>query len=180
MLKSHKEVIMETWNNVLGWEEFYEVSDQGNVRSKVRKGRTAFGERSYGGKILSPFLHTNGYKTVNLTTAKKRTQVSVHRLVAESFLGECPKNMECCHNNGNPLDNRVVNLRWDTVVSNHADKKGHGTWGGGQNSPTAKLNEQQAKNVKYSTKPLEYFAQKYNMSISGLSKIRYGVSWKHI
>lgn len=171
---------MEKWKDVLGWEDFYEVSDKGNVRSKVRKGRTAFGERSYGGKILKPFVHLNGYKTVNLTTSKKRMQISVHRLVAESFLGKCPENMECCHNNGNSLDNTLLNLRWDTIKSNHADKKQHGTWGGGQNSASAKLNEQQAKNVKYSKKPLEYFAQKYNMSKSGLSKIRYGITWKHI
>lgn len=171
---------MEIWKNVVGWEEFYEVSNLGNVKSKIRNGFTAFGKRKYGGKTLKPFVNLNGYLTVNLTTSKKRTQVSVHRLVAESFLGKCPENMECCHNNGNSKDNKITNLRWDTVKSNHADKKSHGTWGGGQNSPSAKINEQQAKNVKYSKKPLKYFAEKYNMSISGLSKIRYGASWKHI
>jgi hypothetical protein len=171
---------MEIWKDVVDWEQYYEVSNMGNVRSKIRKGTTNFGERTYGGKTLKSFIHMNGYPTVNLTTSTKRKQSSVHRLVAEAFLGRCPDGMECCHNNGNPKDATLENLRWDTVSNNHSDKKNHGTWGGGQNSASAKLNEQQAKNVKYSKKPLSYFAEKYNMSIGGLSKIRYGESWKHI
>jgi hypothetical protein len=180
VLTSHKEKIMEIWKEIAGWEDYYEASNFGNVRSKIRKGKTAFGERLYGGKVLSPFVHLNGYLTVNLTIAGKRKQYSVHRLIAETFLGQCPNAMECCHNNGVTTDNKIENLRWDTPKNNHADKIKHGTWGGGQNSASAKLNEQQAKNVKYSKKPLAYFAEKYNMSISGLGKIRYGESWKHI
>jgi hypothetical protein len=33
--------------------------------------------------------------------------------------------METCHNNGNPADNRLENLRWDTHVANEADKRLH-------------------------------------------------------
>ncbi len=35
--------------------------------------------------------------------------------------------MEGCHNNGNPADNRLSNLRWDTPANNCADKRRHGT-----------------------------------------------------
>jgi len=39
--------------------------------------------------------------------------------------------MQCCHNDGNPANNRVENLRWDTVSSNANDRVRHGRHGGG-------------------------------------------------
>jgi hypothetical protein len=50
----------------------------------------------------------------------------VHRLVLETFVGPCPDGMECCHNNGDPADNRLENLRWDTLSSNAYDRVEHG------------------------------------------------------
>lgn len=35
--------------------------------------------------------------------------------------------MAACHNNGDCTDNRLLNLRWDTVSANHLDKVIHGT-----------------------------------------------------
>ncbi len=52
--------------------------------------------------------------------------VMVHRLVLEAFVGPCPTGLEGYHNNGNKLDNRVENLRWDTRASNRIDSYDHG------------------------------------------------------
>lgn len=35
--------------------------------------------------------------------------------------------MECCHNDGNPSNNIVENLRWDTHSGNMMDRTLHGT-----------------------------------------------------
>lgn len=51
----------------------------------------------------------------------------VHRLVLSAFTGPCPPGMECCHNDGDPSNNRPENLRWDTRSSNARDKRVHGT-----------------------------------------------------
>jgi hypothetical protein len=51
----------------------------------------------------------------------------VHRIVLESFVGECPPNMVCCHYDGNGANNDITNLRWGTRKENMADKKRHGT-----------------------------------------------------
>jgi hypothetical protein len=63
----------------------------------------------------------------------------VNRLVLETFVGPCPDGMEGCHNNGNHLDNRVNNLRWDTHLSNMQDRKRHGRNAYGERNGSAKL-----------------------------------------
>ena len=78
---------MEIWKDVLGLEQYYEVSNLGNIKSKVRTGITNFGERTYGGKVVKPFLSTVGYPTVNLTYKGYRKQFHVHKLVLEAFNG---------------------------------------------------------------------------------------------
>ncbi len=55
------------------------------------------------------------------------TTMFAHRAVLLAFVGPCPEGMEACHNNGDPLDNRVENLRWDTRSNNTLDKVAHGT-----------------------------------------------------
>jgi hypothetical protein len=170
----------EIWKNVLGWEDYYEVSNFGNVRSKIRKGKNRFGERFYGGDVVKKINHKNGYDVVNLTTKDKRQQKLVHTLVLESFVSIRPDKMDSCHNNGNKKDNRLENLRWDTRKNNCADKLLHGTWQGGENNGSAKLNADQAKEAKYSSFSLKFLANKFNVSVGCVSKIRYGSTWKHI
>lgn len=51
----------------------------------------------------------------------------VHHLVLITFVGERPEGAECCHNQNNPSNNNLVNLRWDTHLANVLDKEKHGT-----------------------------------------------------
>lgn len=59
----------------------------------------------------------------------------IHRLVLEAYVGPCPKGMEACHKNGNPFDNRLSNLRWDTRSENQRDTVRHGRTRGLKLSP---------------------------------------------
>lgn len=56
-----------------------------------------------------------------------RKMYSVHRLIALAFHGEPQDGHEACHNNGDKLDNRADNLRWDTHYSNYLDSVKHRT-----------------------------------------------------
>ena len=171
---------MENWKPIVGLENYYEVSNLGNVRSLIRTGQTRLGLRKYGGKVLTPITLSTGYLGVNLTKKGYRKQYSVHFLVLTAFIGECPKGMEGCHNNGIRNDCRLENLRWDTRKNNHADKRTHGTWQEGEKVGTSKLTTEQALDVKYSKTSLNELAKKYNVSKGCVEKIRYGTSWKHI
>ena len=45
----------------------------------------------------------------------------VHQIITATFLGPTPKGKEILHINGNPKDNRVINLRFGTRTENILD-----------------------------------------------------------
>jgi len=102
------------WKPVVGWEKFYRVSDLGEVLS-IR------GQRHLTGTAL-PI----GHLRVRLSAEGVRKSVLVHRLVLEAFVGPCPEGSEARHLNGDPQDNRLVNLRWGTRSENILDQVEHG------------------------------------------------------
>lgn len=170
----------EVWKSCVGWEDFYEISCFGNVRSKKRPVPTRLGISTRGGITLKKLVASNGYQCVNLTGGGKRKQEHVHTLVLNAFVGSRPDGHQCCHNDGNRQNNVLSNLRWDSIKNNHADKIKHGTHQSGSKNPTSKLTEEQAKYVKYSKKPLKEIAKELGVSFGCVDKIRYGQTWKHV
>jgi hypothetical protein len=118
----------EQWRSVVGYEDIYEVSDRGRVRTIARM--TERLGRPYPIKARLRAITTckaRGYQTVPLTDAEGHPRRRyVHRLVLEAFTGPCPQGMEACHNDGDPGNNAIGNLRWDTHASNIADVIAHG------------------------------------------------------
>lgn len=57
----------------------------------------------------------------------KQKTVRVHQLVAEAFIGTCPKGMQARHLDGNRMNPCLSNLEYGTATQNEADKKQHGT-----------------------------------------------------
>lgn len=124
----------ENWKPVLGYEGLYEVSDGGRVRSLERD--TPFNKSDTGPTVRHVPARTLKllkrkdymYPYVILYGAKRpRTPkfFCVHVLVLNAFRGPKPDGLICCHNNGDPLDNRLANLRWDTYSSNARDTLTH-------------------------------------------------------
>lgn len=76
----------EYWVPIEGYDGWYEVSDQGHVRSvdRVVTFKNGKGSRFYKGQILK-FRYHNGYAMVNLHKNKKMKEYYVHRLVIENF-----------------------------------------------------------------------------------------------
>lgn len=114
----------ERWLAVPGWEGLYEVSDRGGVRGLDRVDSRG---RHCPGVLLAPFVDGVGRHQVTLTREGRRSLYRVHRLVLEAFVGPAPAGTEACHGNGQPGDNRLGNLRWDTSSENEFDKVRHGT-----------------------------------------------------
>jgi hypothetical protein len=114
--------------DIPGYEGYYQVSDDGQVKSIERKaGVRGGGFRTVPERILKQCVSSNGYRQVNLHADGVMTSLLVHRLVMLAFVGECPLGYEVCHNNGNSADCRLTNLRYDTRRGNAADRRRHGT-----------------------------------------------------
>lgn len=115
------------WRPVLGYEGLYEVSDSGNVRSIERQVEDSNGiVRLRQGRILRGYFDGARVR-VRLSRLGVVTERKVHRLVLDAFVGPRPTGMECCHNDGDPTNNHVSNLRWDTKSANCLDSVQHGT-----------------------------------------------------
>jgi hypothetical protein len=87
----------------------YTISRDGEITSYRRKNP----------KIIEGKVSTRGYKTVGLrNTEGVRKHVSVHRLVAVSFMPN-PNNLpEVNHIDGNKLNNSIDNLEWCSKSDN--------------------------------------------------------------
>lgn len=115
--------VSDEWRAVPGFEGVYEVSDLGRVK-RVRPGR---GTRLGTGGILKPILSSrDGYARVSLSVDGRVQVHTIHSLVAKAFIGPPQPGLEVCHCDGNPGNNRVGNLRWDTHAENNLDVVRHG------------------------------------------------------
>lgn len=117
----------EHWRPVPDHDGYYEVSNHGRVRSLNRVVEGHLGPKRLKGSIMKQYDRGKGHLWVSLTKESARTSWSVHRLVAVAFLGGFHDDLEVCHNDGNPANNHVENLRWDTRSENILDRVRHGT-----------------------------------------------------
>lgn len=117
---------MAQWKTMVS-DVRYEVSDQGDVR------------RIDTGRVRKPSSTPAGYKVIVLYENKKFSGVYVHREVMRAFVGECPQGCEVSHLNGDNTDNRLVNLAYETTLTNIRRKKDHGTQTMGEAHHSSKL-----------------------------------------
>jgi hypothetical protein len=114
----------ENWLPIPG-HPGYEVSDLGRVRSLGWVTVDTIGRRQpHRAQMLTPCTRPGrDYLHVSLGAGVNRP---VHHLVLSAFVGTRPAGLDGCHNDGDPTNNRVSNLRWDTKKSNSQDVIKHG------------------------------------------------------
>jgi hypothetical protein len=91
--------------------------------------------------------------------------------------------MECCHNNGNPRDNRPENLRWSTAQDNWRDRRKHGNAKDGEEHPKAKLRELDVRWIRYLARagvPQVDLAEVYGVVRNTICDIVHRRSWTRI
>lgn len=113
----------EVWKPVKGYEDRYEVSNLGRVRSKdmvlpcVANGVETTRVRH--GVIRKPHKGHTGYDYVMLRDKEHTRNYRMHRLVAEAFVPNPDYLPEVNHKDEDKSNNRADNLEWCTSSYNH-------------------------------------------------------------
>lgn len=163
---------MEKWQDIKDYPN-RQVSDMGRIRF--------FKNGVYNIRKCTP--NERGY--VRMQLKNKGKTLVVHRLVAEAFIPN-PYNLpEVNHINGIRHDNRVDNLEWVTKSENqiHARRTGLLKTKRGEKHWNATLTDSDVKDIKKLIKDGTHpkiISTKYKISLSNISNIKYGTSWKHI
>jgi phenylpropionate dioxygenase-like ring-hydroxylating dioxygenase large terminal subunit len=110
----------EIWKDVPGYEEKYQASNLGRVRSLDRTFVRSNGwSMTRKGIVLKPTLGNNKYLSVGLGKESK-DKLLVHRIIAKTFIETKNEKLHVDHINSIRTDNRVVNLQWVTQQENNA------------------------------------------------------------
>lgn len=109
----------EVWKDIEGYENLYQVSSEGRVKSLEKDVVWGNGAvRHQEEKLLKYDITRDGYFRVGLCKNDKRKWNSVHRLVAQAFIPN-PDNLPCInHKDETPSHNNVENLEWCTQKYN--------------------------------------------------------------
>ncbi len=173
----------EIWKPILNFPG-YEVSNFGRVRS-YHAHRGAIRKRHH---LLKPAIEkrNNGaipYPRVSLCIDKKGHKRTIHRLVLEAFIGPCPSGLEACHNDGDYLNPRLDNLRWDTRQSNMNDCKKHNTALVGERHPNAKLTAVQVLDIRQrydNGETTQALSVAFGVGLRTISRITLGQGWRNV
>jgi hypothetical protein len=118
---------MEVWKDVIGYEEMYQISNLGRVKSLNRLVSQKNGvKKKIKERVLKPCDNGKGYLFVILRKDDYSKQRTLHQMVAESFLNHKTKDYKLVvdHKNGIRQDNRLENLQLITQRNNTSkDKK---------------------------------------------------------
>lgn len=111
----------EIWKDIVGFENIYQVSNLGRVRSLKRTvlhkdAHGGYAKFTYGGKNLKTVKNNQGYMVVPLGRANPCMRV--HILVARAFIPNPDNKPMVNHIDGNKSNNNAHNLEWCTNQEN--------------------------------------------------------------
>ena len=111
--------MIEIWKDIKNFEQIYQVSNLGRVKSLARYVNIKGGsQRLVKECILVPVLTSNGYLKVSLNNVTRKT-FNIHRLVAEAFIPNPDNKPQVNHIDENKLNNSVDNLEWMSAKDNN-------------------------------------------------------------
>ena len=144
----------------------YKVNQKGEVYSFLKNKP----------KKIKPIIDKKGRMVCSLYRDGVLFKRLFHRLVMETFVGPRPKHLIVCHNDGNPANNCLNNLRYDTYQSNSDDAVKHKTI-------KTKLKSEEVLEIREKISigiTRKEICSKYNLSKSSIRDIVTRKTWRHI
>lgn len=174
----------EEWRYVANTNNRYLVSNMGRLLTTGYRGSKRC-------TIMKPAKDANGYyRTMMLLNGKLKT-VKLHRVVAQAWIENTLNKLQVNHINFERDDNRVSNLEWATPSENALHSYNNGrikkpictNFVKGSKVGTAKLNEEQVKEIRQKFKPRIYtremLAKEYGVSHHTIKDVILR-RWKHV
>lgn len=150
----------EFWKNIPGFEDEYQASNLGRIKSLAKSYKTGKGyirhvpDRIIGGNGLTP----KGYKRVRIKT----TTYLVHRLIALTWLPNTFNKEQINHIDGDKLNNNINNLEWSTNQENRDHAVKNDLIAYDNMCPFTKLSKEDVKEIREM-----YRSGKYSQKIIG-------------
>ncbi len=174
----------EVWKDIKNFEELYQVSNLGRVKSCNRFKNNNGGLVKISEKIMKPHLNTSGYYQAILSKNNKKYMPLLHRLMAEAFLDNPNNYPQINHINGIKTDNRLENLEWCSASENqkHAYKTGLSETRFNENARHAKLTNAQVLEIRQlkDRMTLKEIGEKYGVTLHAIHRILANKNWQHL
>lgn len=159
----------------------YLVGDDGHVYSAKN---ARWGERLIW-RRLKPSTAPSGHQGLRLSRRDPvaTKTVLIHSLVLTAFVGPRPPKMDACHFDGDPKNNALSNLRWDTRKANVADARRHGTLPMGEKSHASRLTVKQVMEMRQlHAEGMGYkrLGKRFGVTQTTAYNAVSGKSWKHV
>lgn len=168
----YSDIPAERWLPIQGgYEDYYEISDHGRVKSY---------HKDPSGSLLTPSTNAKGYLRVRLYTPSSTPKtLFIHRLVALHFLPKPTDSRKTLvlHKNSVVTDCHYKNLEWGTHSENMDDMVDTG------NHYVTQLTEDQVLSIldlRRKGHTLKELAASFNVSMGRLCKIMTGESWSSV
>jgi len=165
----------EIWKDIAGYENLYQVSNLGNVRSLHFNNTPKIQQ-------LKPCKRNAGYFCVNLSKEGKALKYNIHRLVAIAFIPNQENKKIINHIDGIKSHNLIDNLEWVTHAENEYHAQINKLKASGEKHGMAKLTELQVRDIR-KINSLGLFSRKqisevYNMTPESIGNILNNKNWK--
>lgn len=174
MTKENDTSKLEIWKPIPGLEGRYSASNLGRIRFEPR--------------IVKGSPDSCGYLRIRPYPRPDRRVETIHRLVAKTFIGECPEGYEVNHIDGNPQNNAIENLEYVTHKENIRDSFSREQSIGesrhrGEKNNKAKLTEKQVKEIRALKKSgidVKQIAEQYGIGKTAIYDICAYRTWQHV
>lgn len=131
-------------------------------------------------RYLTKQKNKNGYLYTFVSNENGKKLIPIHRLVLQTFSNNYTNLPIVNHINSNKEDNRLENLEWVSYSDNnlHMVKNNRNKNYKGEKNPMSKLTKQEVIKIYKSTEKSKILAEKYNINIRQINRIKRKERWK--
>jgi hypothetical protein len=170
------------WRSIVGYEDVYEVSTDGDVRSLDRVNNVGCKLK---GRPLKVFrcIAKNGGRTAKVQLCDGGIQKTwlVSTLVMETFVGPKPVDCTCVvHADGDGFNVSLDNLSYGTRFDVKAIIRQNGNEPRGEDRTRNVLTEKEVREIRLSPEKDHIIAPRYGVGAGTVWALRSRVSWAHV